>query len=475
MNIKPFINRVRELLLLLYVLAASAVFAQSAARKFQLPLSADGEASLFVYLPSSPTGRAVVDCPGGGYAVLSMESEGHQWAEYFNKQGIAYFVLKYRMPHGDCSIPIGDAETAIRLVRDSAAVWGVNPYDVGIMGFSAGGHLASTLSSHALLSARPDFSILFYPVITMKRDGTHKGSCHNFLGEYPDEQLIEFYSNETCVRVHQTPPVILFLSNDDYVVPPVENGVAYYCAMRRAGNSCSMFIYPSGGHGFGFSTSWPYHNLMLSELTEWLHRLPSPRRDALRVACVGSSFTEGSGIRMASQNAYPARLQSLLGNGYYVKNFGVDGSTILRKSSSSYMNEQAFRDALDFKPDIVIVEADFNSSKSEDRQHSREFAADMQVLIDSFKALSSKPRIYFVTSVPSLKSGRNVNNDAMSKGTISLIRKLIKKNKCRLIDISTRYVAEADNMHKDDMYPNEVDACRVAKSISERLARKTKY
>lgn len=466
---------VRELLLLLYVLAASAVFAQSAARKFQLPLSADGEASLFVYLPSSPTGRAVVDCPGGGYAVLSMESEGHQWAEYFNKQGIAYFVLKYRMPHGDCSIPIGDAETAIRLVRDSAAVWGVNPYDVGIMGFSAGGHLASTLSSHALLSARPDFSILFYPVITMKRDGTHKGSCHNFLGEHPDEQLIEFYSNETCVRVHQTPPAIIFLSNDDYVVPPVENGVAYYCAMRRAGNSCSMFIYPSGGHGFGFSTSWPYHNLMLSELKEWLHRLPSPRRDALRVACIGSSFTEGSSIRMASQNAYPARLQSLLGNGYYVKNFGVDGSTILRKSSSSYMDEQAFRDALDFKPDIVIVEAEFNSSKPEDRQHSREFAADMQVLIDSFKALSSKPRIYFVTSVPSLKSGRNVNNDAMSKGTISLIRKLIKKNKCRLIDISARYVAEVDNMHKDDMYPNEVDACRVAKSISERLARKTKY
>ena len=151
------------------------------------------------------------------------------------------------------------------------------------------------------------------------------------------------------------------------------------------------------------------------------------------------------------------------------------GSSLVRKSRSSNMNYQSFMYASDVKPDIVIVEADFNSSKSEDRQHSREFAADMQVLIDSFKALSSKPRIYFVTSVPSLKSGRNVNNDAMSKGTISLIRKLIKKNKCRLIDISTRYVAEADNMHKDDMYPNEVDACRVAKSISERLARKTKY
>lgn len=465
---------VRELLLLLCVLAASAAFAQSVARKFQLPLSADGEASLFVYLPSSPTGRAVVDCPGGGYAVLSMENEGHQWSEYFNKQGIAYFVLKYRMPHGDCSIPIGDAETAIRLVRDSAAVWGVNPYDVGIMGFSAGGHLASTLSTHAPLPARPDFSILFYPVITMKRDGTHKGSCHNFLGEHPDAQLIELYSNETRVRVHQTPPAILFLTNDDYVVPPVENGVAYYSAMRRVGNPCSMFIYPSGGHGFGFSTSWPYHNLMLGELTEWLHRLPSPRSDAVKVACVGSSFTEGCGVKMASQNAYPAQLQSLLGDRYCVKNFGADGRTIFRKSNSSYMNGQTFRDALDFKPDIVIVEADFNSSKTEGRQVDRESAADMQVLIDSFKALSSRPRIYIVTPVPSFKSGRSVSDGVTSNDAISLIRKLTKKNNCRLIDLCTLYVAEADNMQKDGMYPNEVGTRRVAEIIAETLTKKVK-
>ena len=154
------------------------------------------------------------------------------------------------------------------------------------MGFSAGGHLASTLSTHAPLPARPDFSILFYPVITMKRDGTHKGSCHNFLGEHPDAQLIELYSNETRVRVHQTLPAILFLTNDDYVVPPVENGVAYYSAMRRVGNPCSMFIYPSGGHGFGFSTSWPYHNLMLCELTDYLR--PVLMRSKWRVSAVHS-------------------------------------------------------------------------------------------------------------------------------------------------------------------------------------------
>ena len=150
--------------LLLFPMALS-VSAQETARKFRLSLSADGEAQLFAYLPSSPTGRAVVDCPGGGYAHLAMEHEGHQWADYFNRQGIAFFVLKYRMPHGDRSLPIGDAEAAMRLVRDSAAVWGINPHDVGIMGFSAGGHLASTLSTHAPLAARPDFSILFYTLL----------------------------------------------------------------------------------------------------------------------------------------------------------------------------------------------------------------------------------------------------------------------------------------------------------------------
>ncbi len=111
-----------------------------------------------------------------------MDHEGHQWAEFFNKQGIAFFVLKYRMPNGDRTIPLGDAYQAIRTVRDSASIWHINPQDVGIMGFSAGGHLASSVSTHAEYAARPDFSILFYPVISMDERITHKGSCVNFPG-----------------------------------------------------------------------------------------------------------------------------------------------------------------------------------------------------------------------------------------------------------------------------------------------------
>lgn len=114
---------------------------------------------------------------------MAIDHEGHDWAPYFNEKGIAYFVLKYRMPNGDRSIPMGDACQAMRMVRDSAAVWGINPMDVGIMGFSAGGHLASTVSTHAEFDARPNFSILFYPVISMDKKVSHHGSCENFLGK----------------------------------------------------------------------------------------------------------------------------------------------------------------------------------------------------------------------------------------------------------------------------------------------------
>ena len=164
------------------MLCTLSALAQSTARKFVLKNSADGQSELTCYLPQNPTGRAVVDCPGGGYSHLAMDHEGHQWAEYFNRQGIAFFVLKYRMPKGDRNIPLSDAYQAMRTVRDSAAVWHINKEDVGIMGFSAGGHLASSVSTHAEYDARPNFSILFYPVISMNPDLGHAGSSYNFLG-----------------------------------------------------------------------------------------------------------------------------------------------------------------------------------------------------------------------------------------------------------------------------------------------------
>lgn len=264
-------NRKKSFVVSLLALLSVAVSAHTTARKFVLNMSADGESTLTCYLPVSPNGRAVVDCPGGGYSHLALDHEGHLWAEFFNKQGIAFFVLKYRMPHGDRSIPMEDAYKAMRTVRDSASVWHINRENVGIMGFSAGGHLASTVSTHADSLARPNFSILFYPVISMDERVTHKGSCVNFLGEQriTNPKLVQEYSNDKAVD-KDTPRAIILMANDDKAVPPVTNGVAYYSAMRNNDKECSMFIYPSGGHGFGFRDTWAFHDQMLSDLTCWL-------------------------------------------------------------------------------------------------------------------------------------------------------------------------------------------------------------
>jgi acetyl esterase/lipase len=172
----------RKLVTLSLLMAAATAVAQTA-RKFTVNITPDGQANMVVYLPEEPTGRAVVDLPGGGYSHLSMQNEGHQWAEWFNRQGIAFAVVTYRMPHGDRTIPVGDAQQAIRTMRDSAQAWSVNPYDVCIMGFSAGGHLASVISTHSAYEVRPNFTILFYPVISMDERVSHVWSCRNFLGE----------------------------------------------------------------------------------------------------------------------------------------------------------------------------------------------------------------------------------------------------------------------------------------------------
>ena len=234
----------------------------------------DQTAMLTCYLPSVSSGRAVVCCPGGGYAHLAMQHEGHDWADYFTSKGIAFFVLKYRMPHGDRSLPMNDAFEAIRLVRDSAAAWRLNPHEVGIMGSSAGGHLAATVSTHAANDVRPDFSILFYPVISMNEPDTHSGSVVNFLGEgRRDASLVEEYSNDCAVKAGLTPPAIILASADDNTVPPVTNGVAYFSAMQLAGNQCTLHLYPTGGHGWGIRSTFAHHQQMILDLNYWLAQL----------------------------------------------------------------------------------------------------------------------------------------------------------------------------------------------------------
>ena len=156
----------KKLMIFALMLLSMGTQAQTA-RQFTLDLTADGKAQMVCYLPETPSGKAIVGVPGGGYSVLSNNHEGTMASGWLNDQGIAYFVVNYRLPEGDRSKPMGDVMQGIRIVRDSAQVWGINPRDVGIMGFSAGGHLASVISTHAPYELRPDFSILFYPVISM--------------------------------------------------------------------------------------------------------------------------------------------------------------------------------------------------------------------------------------------------------------------------------------------------------------------
>lgn len=227
-------------------------------------------AKVLVFLPAAKraTGRAVVICPGGGYDHLAWRNEGTDWAPFFNDMGIAAIVLKYRMPHGVKEAPLSDAEQAMRLVRKNAQAWHVNRDDIGIMGFSAGGHLASTVATESRGDAKANFQILFYPVITMMPGYTHKGSHDNLLGKKPGKSTEREYSTDMQVS-RATPRAFILLSDDDTVVPPA-NGVSYYLELYRHDVPASLHVYPSGNHGFGFNSSFRYHVEMRLELQAWL-------------------------------------------------------------------------------------------------------------------------------------------------------------------------------------------------------------
>ena len=221
---------------------------------------------LSVFLPEDaghPT-PAVVICPGGGYGGLAFDREGTNVAQWFQSHGVAGLVLKYRLP-GDGyrhPVPLHDAQRALRLVRSRSAEWKIDPAKIGIMGFSAGGHLASTLETHFdagnpqavdpidHASCRPDFAVLVYPVISMQDGITHAGSKKNLLGLHPDPALVANLSNNTQVTP-QTPPTVIVVAQDDPSVPPV-NSHLMYDALQKAGVPSALQEYPKGGHGFGF-------------------------------------------------------------------------------------------------------------------------------------------------------------------------------------------------------------------------------
>ena len=487
-------------LLALALLLLTVVCSAQTARQFTLNLTADGQAQMLCFLPQAPSGKAVVGVPGGGYSVLSNTHEGTLAADWMNRQGIAYFVVNYRLPNGDRTKPISDVEASMRTVRDSAAAWAINPRDVGIMGFSAGGHLASVISTLSPFELRPDFTILFYPVISMDEKLSHKWSCRNFLGAegQKDAQLVRKYSTHHAVRRHLTPPACIITANDDRLVSPVNNAIQYYSAMRRSGNECALFVYPSGDHGFGFGTWFKYHDRMLADLGAWLQARQTPKPGAVRVACIGNSITDGHGIDMCSAYGYPAELQKLLGQDYWVKNFGVSARTMLNKGDHPYMQEMAWRDAVAFKPDVVIIKLGTNDSKPENWQYGAEFRQDLEQMLTTLRpdlaqtaqAKSTKksrkakkgaarqatpeasPRIYLCTPIPAFKSTWNIRDSVIVNGIIPIQQAVAQKYGLQVIDLHTLFAADGDKMLSDGIHPDGKGARRMAEIIAAELKKK---
>ncbi|WP_407403340.1 alpha/beta hydrolase [Sodaliphilus sp.] len=213
--------------------------------------------------------KAVILCPGGAYGGLAITHEGYLWRPFFEREKVATIVLAYRLPCDHHDVPASDVYQAMRLVKKHAAEWNIDPNQIGIMGFSAGGHLASTVATHAPADVRPAFQILFYPVISMKDGLTHWWSRRNLLGEKQPQELLTLYSNELQVN-KDTPRAYIIHADDDGDVP-VLNSVLYYEALQRNRVPSVLYVVPSGGHGFGIKGNFKYHELMLNTLSDWLH------------------------------------------------------------------------------------------------------------------------------------------------------------------------------------------------------------
>ena len=231
---------------------------------------------------------AILVMPGGGYYDLWFDKEGVDVAKWLNKIGVSAFVLKYRLPHWETvecksEVALMDAQRAMRIIRSNSIKWGINPEKIGVLGFSAGGHLASTISTHhdqglsqskiemeRKISSRPNFTILIYPVVSLQNSpNTHFGSRQNLLGKTPTNELVDYYSNELQVK-SDTPPAILIHTNEDSAVPP-ENSILYYSALRKYNIPAAIHIWEKGQHGLGFANDGDYGFKSWPKVTkEWM-------------------------------------------------------------------------------------------------------------------------------------------------------------------------------------------------------------
>jgi acetyl esterase/lipase len=231
------------------------------------------EAVMYIYHAdkAKATGQSIVICPGGGYAKLSMDQEGYLMAQWLAKNGITGIVLEYRLPNGHKEVPLEDAVEAIRIVRKRAKKWNLDPAKVGIMGFSAGGHLAASVSNIPPVEDRPNFSVLFYPVVIANHYTSHVGSFRNLLGKGFSQADADEFSMEKLASAN-TPPTILLLSDNDTTVPAAGSAM-YYAALRYHGVRAAMYVFPEGKHGWGNYDKFSYQKEWQHLLLRWLSEL----------------------------------------------------------------------------------------------------------------------------------------------------------------------------------------------------------
>ena len=239
------------------------------------------------------------------------------------------------------------------------------------------------------------------------------------------------------------------------------------------------------GHGYGIGSWFQFHDQMLQELGNWLDAHPAPPVDAVRVACIGNSITDGHGIDLATLNGYPAQLQRLLGSGYWVKNFGVSARTLLNEGDYPYMKETAWRDALAFRPDVVVIKLGTNDSKPQNWKHHEAFEADLrQMLTQLNPSLGKKaskrskkcsatqtpqPHIYLCTPIPAIKSTWEISDSVIVNGIIPIIQKVAKDYGLPVIDLHTLYANDSDKMLPDGIHPDERGARRIAQIVADAL------
>jgi lysophospholipase L1-like esterase len=325
------------------------------------------------------------------------------------------------------------------------------------------------------MSARPDFAILFYPVISMNERETHRGSCVEFLGENrKDAKLQKEWSSDKAVRRHLVPPTMLIFSNDDKVVPPVTNAVAYYSALRGAGANCSMLCYPTGGHGWGFRSNFKYHELMLMELTQWLNDLKMPSESSVKVACVGNSITDGHGIDVSDLYGYPARLGNNLGQNYTVKNFGVSGRTLSNSGDYPYQKEEAWKRCLEWQPEIVVIKLGTNDTKTHNWKTAEgDIKSSMKTMIDSLRALPTNPRIIVTAPIPSFKNVWDIRDSVTVNSVIPQIQEFVKNENLEYLDLYNAMNSlenfQKEYLLRDGVHPNEKGCQKLADLVAAKI------